>query len=300
MLNDLIEYLGKPEGFDGSNYWWQCPLCRDSGKDNLKYNPNKGRDGLLKCFSDDECSKHILRQLNKRKSQNNPTPKNNVQKKPEETLEQRDKRLFPYLTQCMEELMNDRGALDYIYKNRGITEDTTIDMCIGFDRKNAHWVFPVWGLDNNLFGFEYRPASLTYFKPKKEGDEPQKCRKEPGTSSILAQVNSYSDETEVLVIIEGFIDAYLLYQHLKEKKRLKGYHIVTPSNGVGTIKGCIEKNLNLLMKYKKKILYLDNDHKGRENTQKITNAWPGMFSEQEYKCSCEDFGDHYLKCLMKY
>ena len=62
-LELLIEYLGQPRKKQGDEYIWQCPLCQDRGKDNLKFNVAKG---VLYCFADNNHSKTILSDMNKK------------------------------------------------------------------------------------------------------------------------------------------------------------------------------------------------------------------------------------------
>ena len=47
-INELVKYLGMPEKKIGDEYQWQCPICKDTGRDNLNFNEKKG---LLQCFA---------------------------------------------------------------------------------------------------------------------------------------------------------------------------------------------------------------------------------------------------------
>ena len=167
---------------------------------------------------------------------------------------------------------------------------------IGIDKKKRQWVLPVYDIDCQLVGFEYRPPDFKKFPDfkDKEGNtvEGPKCRKEPLTPSIIAIVAELFP-SEILVVIEGFIDAYLFLQHCIEKD-LHGYHIATPSNGVGTtLAGLRQIDTS---KYKQVVIYLDNDKAGKENTEKILKEFP-KFIPQVYTCGCSDFNEHYLNCI---
>lgn len=62
-INNLIEYLGQPLKKCGNELIWQCPICMDRGKDNLKYNIAKN---VLYCFANSEHAKTILKEINKK------------------------------------------------------------------------------------------------------------------------------------------------------------------------------------------------------------------------------------------
>lgn len=59
-LDLIIEVLGEPEKQSGDEYFWQCPMCKDSGRDNLKFNSAKG---VLWCFADNNHAPMILREI---------------------------------------------------------------------------------------------------------------------------------------------------------------------------------------------------------------------------------------------
>ncbi|MCD7780881.1 MAG: hypothetical protein LUH05_09455, partial [Candidatus Gastranaerophilales bacterium] len=59
-LELLTPYLGKPEKQSGDEYFWQCPLCKDTGRDNLKFNTVKK---VLWCFADESHAPQILGEI---------------------------------------------------------------------------------------------------------------------------------------------------------------------------------------------------------------------------------------------
>lgn len=56
----LTAVLGEPEKQSGDEYLWQCPLCKDTGRDNLKFNAEKG---VLWCFADESHAPQILKEI---------------------------------------------------------------------------------------------------------------------------------------------------------------------------------------------------------------------------------------------
>ena len=305
MLNQLIAYLGQPEKVVNHEHIFQCPICRDNGRDNLKYNEVKN---VVTCFADPDHAKEILRQIGKEKYKQDGTI-SNTERPPKKEV---DKSWFlEYFCKVSEELLKDEKALKFLEDKRGITKKTVQFCGIGFDREKKRWVFPVFSLDGLLEGFEYRPANLLKFSTyEKDGKicGGEKCKKEPGTPAILSSINCCTPEKEILVIIEGFIDGYVFMQHQQDKKNDKLLHVVTPSNGVGTTLPSIRKAD--ISKYKQVILFLDNDEPkfnpntnkwvapGPDNVKKILEEYPN-FTSQVLSCGCKDFGDHYLKCIKK-
>ena len=59
-LGLLISILGEPEKQSGDEYFWQCPLCKDTGRDNLKFNVVKG---ILWCFANESHAPQIMEQI---------------------------------------------------------------------------------------------------------------------------------------------------------------------------------------------------------------------------------------------
>lgn len=59
----LTNLLGKPENQSGNEYSWQCPHCLDTGRDNLKFNAEKG---VLWCFADESHAPQILKEILKK------------------------------------------------------------------------------------------------------------------------------------------------------------------------------------------------------------------------------------------
>ena len=289
-LDLIIEYLGQPIRKRGNEYEWQCPICKDSRKDNLKFNPSKG---VLYCFADESHARTILSGIMKNhKDLYSKDKKAGLNRfvavnKPEEnkiTPEIQEK-FLQYMLECNASLLNDSKVLEFLRKKRGITKETVSNTGMGIDKGKRHWTIPTFRYGTGeIIGFEYRPPDLS-----KKG----LCR-EKGTPTGLAEINCYTPQTEILVIVEGYFDGYALLQHLTETNQIAQYHIVTPSNGVqGLLKQMKVINFN---KYKHLELFIDNDETSRPIAHKIIEQYP-MFHNVELECGCKDFNEHYLKCI---
>lgn len=288
-LKKLIAKYGQPEKQAGSQYYWQCPYCRENGRDNhrdnLQYNSTKD---VLSCFADKSHTVKILQdlQINK-KSSNYTIPLHQDYKKlftPE-----KQKEFKTYLKNCNQDLLNIfHKSLKDLENIRGIEPKTAKHLKIGIDKNKLTWVFPTFeytsGDDRNIIGFEYRPLDFS-----KQG-----LHREKGTPTGLAMINSYKPETEAIVIVEGYLDGYALWQHLNKKGQDKYYHIVTPSNGVNSLPKIIS-HIDYSI-YKKFYLFIDNDEAGNRAAGEILDKYP-MFERITLKCGCKDFNEHYLKCI---
>lgn len=284
-LQAVIDYLGEHEKQEGDYLIWQCPLCQDTGRDNLKYNLTKK---CLWCFADDTHAPQILKDLYAQKQQK--ACNSQVQKSFSKIYTKEQQNEFKtYLKECNKDLLYTfHKSLKDLEDIRGIKSSTAEALKIGIDKKKCTWVIPTFeyttGKERNIIGFEYRPLDFS-----KNGLQRQK-----GTPSGLAMINSYKPQTEILVIVEGYFDGYTLWQHLKEHKQEMFYHIVTPSNGINSLKKFIH-NIEF-NKYKRFCLFVDNDEAGNTAAEKIMEEYP-MFERIILKCGCKDFNDHYLNCL---
>lgn len=305
-LDVLIKYLGEPVRKRGAEYEWQCPYCQYRGEDNLKFNENKG---ILYCFANPEHSRAILKTISQNEGGLNFKVDYNknfdfeleLELNEFETQEKQksDEERFLDFAFDMEaynaELLRDKKALELLLQKRGITANTAEEIKIGINREANRWAIPTIQYETNIYedsflprviGFEYRPLDFSKKELTREKDCP----------THLAQINKYTDKTQILTVIEGYFDGYLLYQYLKEKGIADLYHIVTPCNGVNSlIKQIDEVNFT---KYKKFELFLDNDESGQRVADKILEKYP-FFTKIELNCGCKDFNEHYLKCIKK-
>lgn len=295
---DVEDYLGEPDKIDGRHWYYQCPDCGDTGMDNLIFTPDKG---ILKSFCCDSCrqlygeimdykrdktrGKRIMLSRKNKTKTTNTTVTRDIPK-----LKKRAKILSQAQQKWSQNLLRWDKALDYLYEKRGLTKETIELVGLGVKQcKNGTKAFslPVYDYIEDepiIIGFEYR-----YIKLNKKFVWKQK-----GTYSCLAKINDRTDEAEILVIMEGFWDAYCLWQYLREQKQDKYYEIRTPSNGVQGVLGCMA-TINF-EQYKKVVLYLDSDDIGILAMQKIQEKYP-FVEKIIMSCGCKDFNEHYLKCI---
>ena len=287
-LELLTTVLGEPEKQSGDEYLWQCPLCKDTGRDNLKFNAVKG---ILWCFANESHAPQILKEILK-KGRINLKPAN-----ADYNSYDRYKHIFSmqkqiefkiYMQECNEKLLTIDILPSILLKKRGLNLSTAKDVKLGVDMNKKRWVIPTFQYSteraNTILGFEYRP-----FNFNKDG-----LTREKGTPTGLAMINSYKPTMEVLAVVEGYFDGYALYQHLKEQKQIQYYHIVTPSNGIQSLL----KHISQIdfSKYKRFCLYVDNDEEGNKVAEKIMAKYP-IFERITTTCGCKDFNEHYLKCI---
>lgn len=304
-LDLLIKYLGPPERKKGSEYVWQCPYCLDSHKDNLTYNAQKG---IVYCFaSEGEHSRQLIKNIISNESKNNPNAwkeflenkyqnikKISKEKEEKASIIYEDEKQLEFVNYAainMISLMGNLEALTVLLEKRGITKETAMNVVLGYDTQKRRWVIPTIKYSTEytayLIGFEYRPLDFS-----KDG-----ISREKGTPTGLAQINAFNDQKN-LIIVEGYFDGYVLYQHLTEQNKINEYHIVTCSNGVsGLLNQLSVINFD---KYEKCYLLIDNDETSIPIATKICNKYPKIInlSTKMFKnCGCKDFNEHYLKCI---
>lgn len=287
-LELLTTVLGEPEKQSGDEYLWQCPLCKDTGRDNLKFNAVKG---ILWCFANESHAPQILKEILK-KGRINLKPAN-----ADYNSYDRYKHIFSmqkqiefkiYMQECNEKLLTIDILPSILLKKRGLNLSTARDVKLGVDMNKKRWVIPTFQYSteraNTILGFEYRPFNFS-----KDG-----LTREKGTPAGLAMINSYKPTMEVLAVVEGYFDGYALYQHLKEQKQIQYYHIVTPSNGIQSLL----KHISQVdfSKYKRFCLYVYNDEEGNKVAEKIMAKYP-IFERVTTTCGCKDFNEHYMKCI---
>ena len=172
-FNEVTAYLGQPAKQDKQHAYFQCPDCRDNGQDNLIYTFS---NGLFKSWCC-ESSKRIFGEIIKLRNQHQPFQKSeNPAKKliPELTQDQIT-RFFTYQTDCNNALLGSDKALQFLYKKRGITQET-VEFCgLGIDTDKSYWVIPAYSF-KTLEGFEYRKSD---FKDFEHQGKIYKCKKEP-------------------------------------------------------------------------------------------------------------------------
>jgi len=287
-LSVLEQYLGSPERNRNNEIEWQCPICAEEGndnsRDNLKYNTQKG---VLYCFANPQHSKEILKRIYKDIGAN--------RKNKEEFI---DPQLGCLLLELFNKYRTNLLKLDkfkkeefsnMLYEKRGITFDTAEDVGLGFCFGTWNWAIPSFKYSSSddlpvVTGFEFRPFDFS--KDVTKSSEFKSC---------LSMINAYGRETEILVIVEGYLDGYSLFQYLRECNQEQFYHIVTPSNGAQSLL----KQISVINfdKYKKWYLFLDNDDVGNDVAAQVLDKYP-FFEQMKLNCGCKDFNEHYLKCIL--
>ena len=212
-----------------------------------------------------------------------PQQKTLIEKNPDP---EQQKEMLQYMNKCNNDLLNSFDLLNKLEAVRGIHKNTVSDCGIGFDKIRNCFVIPSFEYsitDSYIIGHEYRPADFS-----------KKILRSTGTPLNMCMINSYTPLTEVLAIVEGYMDGYALYQYLKELNQIQYYHIVTPCNGVGSL----IKQISIINfdKYKTCYLYIDNDNAGNDIAAKLLELYPFM-KRVNMTCGCKDFNEHYLKCI---
>ena len=287
------------------NIIFPCPLCKGEGADNhgdnLIYNTRKN---LLTCFREPSHSKILRSQFyNALRNHGAQLPSgcdntymNNIGMTDEKKLELILK--FDEYIKCLYDSYRDnKGIIEHLEDIRGINLETVSAVGLGIRQTNTvyeknygyDWCIPTieYSTDSDnicelIMGYEYRPADFSK----------DNLRREPNCKTGLAMVNAYDKNTEILVVLEGYFDAYAFLQFLREKNQLDYYHIITPSNGINSL----IKQLQVIKpeKYKKCYLMLDNDSAGQEATKNILEEYP-FFKDVSLKGDCKDFNEYYLK-----
>lgn len=306
----ITNYLGQPLKTANGHSYWQCPYCRDNGKDNLIYTH---KNSLFTCFADTEHNRQILREIKRGEKTTMPVIQQKTVAKPEPV---KSSITFDYISQCALELNSCETSKAFLKKQRGFYGDT-LRLGFGIDKQNKRWVLPAIDIQTGeLFGAEYRTSYMMMPKDKRPANHNGLFKAE-GTGSRLCLINHVGGAgyeinngiitdippvniDKTLIITEGFLDAYTLWQILWEEGQGQELctEIATPSNGVGTIK-------NLLHtiptgNYKKIIIWLDSDHAGDEARNAIEKLAKFDFSFKTVDCKCcKDINEWYLKHIRK-
>lgn len=156
-----------------------------------------------------------------------------------------------------------------LYELRGITYDTAVACCIGYD-KDKGWIFPFSRLqDSKCTGYEIRQKEFKLFDFNKS-----KCYKAKDSENCLSVV--WRGTSRKAVCCEGFIDSAFMYQYLHERNQRKNNDpigmveetIVTPTNGVKTIPELV-KTVALWKLFDEVLFVLDNDEASRPITEEL-------------------------------
>lgn len=302
-FDKIVNHLGQPEKTANGHSYWQCPYCVDSGKDNIVYTH---KNGLFTCFANSDHSRQILSDM--AKNMPTATPAKNIPKDIKEPVPDKKPSITDdYLLDCVIELQNDKQAQDFIRKHRGL-EGGTLEL-FGIDKKNKRWVFPAFDINTGeFFGAEYRTNYMIMPKHLRPANH-KGLTKAPGTTSKICSVFAagitYENGQRIdplagkkkLIVCEGFIDSYTLFQLLVEAGEAYTYDIATPSNGVGTIKGLLH---TIPQKYTEIIFWLDSDEAGDQARKDIKKLAKFDFFLKKNDCTCcKDINEWYMKHIKR-
>lgn len=302
-LNDITDYLGQPRTKIGKELIWQCPYCLDEHKDNLHYNPDKN---ILWCFANVQHSKDILSEIMKKKYESK-----RMENKEIPAYIKNQKQYLYYMELCNSALLgtltkdwidevnsknmfeqneyefyldliktdNAEKARTYLKQQRGINTPTIELTGLGFDFKARKWVIPIFNMNCEIVGFEYRLAD---FKNKK-------IWREKGTPSCLAKI--YGTGKKAL-LFEGFMDSYCALQMAKNKDEIS---IFSTSAGVSAL----PKVINQLQfnKYDSITLILDTDEAADKVTKEIISKYSFIKDGRQFlfDSGCKDVNQFMMK-----
>lgn len=170
------------------------------------------------------------------------------------------------------------NAVAYL-KKRGFTEETIKFFDIGQTQK-GDVQFKFKDINGRLVGVKYRHAHAV-----KHGESKYWWQGDCSPCYSLFNIN-HIDITQPLTICEGNLDAMAVWQ--------SGEHNVVSIPGGATDLNWIKYNFDFLEKFKKIILWLDNDKAGEEGTKKIVQKLG------EYRCYIVESPDYAQEAVEEY
>ena len=170
------------------------------------------------------------------------------------------------------------NAIAYL-KKRGFTEETIKFFDIG-QTKKGDVQFKLKDINGRLVGVKYRHAHAV-----KHGESKYWWQGDCSPCYSLFNIN-HIDITQPLTICEGYLDAMAIWQ--------SGNHNVVSIPGGATDLNWIKYNFDFLEKFKKIILWLDNDTAGEEGTKKIVQKLG------EYRCYIVESPDYAQEAVEEY
>lgn len=305
-LNDIQEYLGQTGKKQGHEIVFGCGICQLSGgdvhSDNLKWNTKKN---VLYCFKDSEHSKIIMSEIMKKKHEAKRMENKEIpayiknQEKYLYYMELCNSALLGTLTKDWIDAVNEQDMFEnneydfylnliktdkpqkaraYLKEQRGINTSTIERTGLGFDFKARKWVIPIFNMNCEIVGFEYRLAD---FKNKR-------IWREKGTPSCLAKI--YGTGKKAL-IFEGFMDSFCALQMAKNKNEIS---IFSTSAGVSAL----PKVINQLQfnKYDSITLILDTDDAADKVTKEIISKYSFIKDGRQFlfDSGCKDVNQFML------
>lgn len=274
---EVVSILGNDYKEQGDELVFQCPSCKDTSCDNLKFNKVKG---VIKCFACDYgktlTSIIARRRFNKvgggRTHLSHQTNNINTEPPAEKEPEIAQQNLDLYYWNCHLALMKNKDILRAMYEKHTILPKTACDCGIGYDKNKDMLVFPSkavgkdprFNLGTFANGAEYREY---------KGDK--KVRRISGYEAKICRIWGW-EETNRFILCEGYKDAYNLYQFLQatNPKELDYLLILTIQNGTNSLNynQCMQR---IALKYFDKMyVCFDNDEAGNKATNEAINLYP--------------------------
>lgn len=179
----------------------------------------------------------------------------------------------------VDDSVEDNSNATAYLKKRGFTEETIKFFDIG-QTKKGDVQFKLKDINGRLVGVKYRHAHAV-----KHGESKYWWQGDCSPCYSLFNIN-HIDITQPLTICEGYLDAMAIWQ--------SGNHNVVSIPGGATDLNWIKYNFDFLEKFKKIILWLDNDTAGEEGTKKIVQKLG------EYRCYIVESPDYAQEAVEEY
>jgi len=301
VIEDIIEYLGYSyTKKSGNHYLFKCPKCEDSHGDNLDFTEDS-QGSVLTCFANSDHSKEIYGKIMSKNGYKEPRKTKIETTKPFKPIDLGDK-WWNYITECNQKLLNNPRALKYLYKKRGLSENSVTAFMIGIDENKilpraidkGCYTFPIF-YNGNLVDVEFRFKDLLSGGAKIVSRLSSKDKGHEETVACLSDI-SLGIDPKYLIILEGFIDAYSFYEFLiYEKMGASDWHVKSVSNGVHMCANQI--NTINHTKYEEIYLMLDNDKVGKEETEKTIKRACFPIEVMPVPDNCNDFNEYWLKVI---
>ena len=179
----------------------------------------------------------------------------------------------------VDDSVEDNSNVIAYLKKRGFAEETIKFFDIG-QTKKGDVQFKLKDINGRLVGVKYRHAHAV-----KHGESKYWWQGDCSPCYSLFNIN-HIDITQPLTICEGYLDAMAIWQ--------SGNHNVVSIPGGATDLNWIKYNFDFLEKFKKIILWLDNDTAGEEGTKKIVQKLG------EYRCYIVESPDYAQEAVEEY
>lgn len=183
-------------------------------------------------------------------------------------------------------LLKSAEKLKWLYKEKGLTENTVKKMLIGID-DDLNWHIPIYRYVTD--------AEATIVWQQKLSPDFKIVDYTNPVPVSLVMINEYSEKTVAIVIVSNHLEGYTLMQYLDEQGLVDLFHIVTPMYGVNSLYSVIQTVD--FCKYKEFYLML-HGYKGEVMTNKIISDYP-MFKCLRWWSAFESFNKSYVE-LLKY